>query len=332
MDTLQGILTGRYLAIKTSYDSGNYDSDKILRSVSILVSDVEKKLPLNCKLYWRTLILRERILSHTREYKDSLKKFEEIYTVVSNEFGADSDMACQCIESIALYARRVGKYNYSISVSREQVRILKEFKPESYSLSVARINLAVALFNKGLDAYLDEAEDITRSELEFRTRMWGEESRPVWIAQITLSNIILTRIELGLSDSSKVLPQAEDAMRMSYSVLSGRKKVFGINFAGTVRASRTYARALLALREYDKALWILRDIEIRSRKLNLPYYDVTLVYYVKALWNSPTANAKKEASELADKALSLVENSRNSNHIKYSLAKKNLEGIVHKNI
>ncbi|MEV6417307.1 hypothetical protein [Kribbella sp. NPDC051718] len=124
--------------------------------------------------------------------------------------------------------------------------------PSAWLSRLARLNLAVALRDRGELNDLNRADQIVERELTERAAEYGEE-HPRTIVALANKALLL----LALVDGGHVGGDAEQALQLATDVVRVRETVLGPLHESTLNGQMIRAHALIALQRCDEATWIL---------------------------------------------------------------------------
>jgi hypothetical protein len=207
-----------------------------------------------------TLEIRLRLeesVALTRPAQDSIEAFRHLQARCESSLGDAHPVAVSARSDHALYLRKAGKVDEGIELYRDElVKQVESFGEKAYPTCLSRLNLAVALRDRGTNSDSAEAEMLIDQEVRIRKEEFGEEHAFTWVAYNSKANLLLDLAERS-TDPETVMALARKAYELADMVARRRRARLGSRHPSTLRAWRAEARALIQLGESERAAWLL---------------------------------------------------------------------------
>lgn len=160
----------------------------------------------------------------------------------------------------AQYIRKSGDVDQGVELYRRELDLrLRAYGSDAYATCLARLNLAVALRDRGRPDDLTESAGLGEEEIAIRLRAFGEDHAFTWVAQASLLTLRLDHAEQLVPDEGDWV--ARDLVTGASDTRLRRQGRFGRHHELTLRSARSEARVMILIGRVEQAVWTLWSVQ-----------------------------------------------------------------------
>ena len=214
----------------------------------------------------------------------------------------------------AQWQRKAGRVDRGIASYRQELKSREgKLGSESHRTCIARINLSVALTERGDSEDLVEALALTDLEVDLRVQpdRYGPDHAFTWVAMAAKANALLALAERS-EDTQERHGLAELAAEITAELVLVRQRRFGRRSESTLRSVRARSRALILLDRNEEASWLLRRVRAVEQAEAALDPGRTSYYLAVALSRTGRAGDRDAARGFAEVALREIVEHTNS--------------------